>query len=411
MTEHHCSLEALRFALNHLYEPQVLRTSPLVGALAAAGRANVPSALQRTLTDAIEALKPSADLPAHSRAWRTYEVLFYRYVQQCSQQEVADQLGVSTRHLKREQRSALEALAHVLRERFGLAIDVRGEAEPDEPHDSESAPSVDSELRWLRELPPGTRADLGEVLPAVLELLRPMIAQHAVRPQVDGIDQVPSVAAHPIALREVLLSLLTVAVRQAEGGELAISASSAAGHVEVRILGEDPRRRHPLGPAEVASLAMAGRLASLCGGSVISSADAGAFTAALALPGLEQVSVLVVDDNADTLRLLERHATGTTYRIVGVQNPARIFDVAGEVVPRAIVLDVMMPEMDGWELLGRLRQHPDTSRVPVLVCTILAQEELAFSLGANAFLRKPFSRLDLLGALDRLTGPAGPGLR
>jgi CheY-like chemotaxis protein len=73
-----------------------------------------------------------------------------------------------------------------------------------------------------------------------------------------------------------------------------------------------------------------------------------------------------------------------------------------------VLLDVMMPEVDGWELLGQLRQNPATSHLPVVVCTILPQEELARSLGANAFLQKPISRDDFLRVLDELLkGSAG----
>ena len=60
-----------------------------------------------------------------------------------------------------------------------------------------------------------------------------------------------------------------------------------------------------------------------------------------------------------------------------------------------------MPQVDGWEVLGRLRQHPLNSHIPTIVCTILAQEELALSLGASAFVRKPVTRQAFLAALDR----------
>ena len=66
----------------------------------------------------------------------------------------------------------------------------------------------------------------------------------------------------------------------------------------------------------------------------------------------------------------------------------------------------MMPQLDGWELLGRLRQHPRTSYIPIVVHTILPQEELALSLGASAFIQKPVTRQAFLAALDQLTRPA-----
>jgi CheY-like chemotaxis protein len=61
----------------------------------------------------------------------------------------------------------------------------------------------------------------------------------------------------------------------------------------------------------------------------------------------------------------------------------------------------MLPGVDGWEILGRLREHPTTSSVPVIISTILLQEDLALSLGAAGFLRKPFTQTALLAALDQ----------
>ncbi len=69
----------------------------------------------------------------------------------------------------------------------------------------------------------------------------------------------------------------------------------------------------------------------------------------------------------------------------------------------------MMPDMDGWEALGRLRQHPLTQHVPVIICTILYEQELALSLGASGYLRKPFTREAFLAALDQLS-PGEPDL-
>ena len=79
--------------------------------------------------------------------------------------------------------------------------------------------------------------------------------------------------------------------------------------------------------------------------------------------------------------------------------------------PRGIVLDVMMPEVDGWQMLGRLRRHPVTGHIPILICSIVSQEELAFSLGARGFLRKPVTRKNLLDALELLVESEDKGSR
>jgi CheY-like chemotaxis protein len=76
-----------------------------------------------------------------------------------------------------------------------------------------------------------------------------------------------------------------------------------------------------------------------------------------------------------------------------------------------IVLDVMMPEEDGWMLLGQFREHPRMRGIPIIICTIVPQEQLALSLGAAQFLRKPVTRAMLLAALDRQVDrpPIAPG--
>ena len=69
-------------------------------------------------------------------------------------------------------------------------------------------------------------------------------------------------------------------------------------------------------------------------------------------------------------------------------------------MPDIILLDVLLQNIDGWELLGRFRAHPHLGERPVIVCTILPQRDLALILGAAGFLSKPFSQRQLLAALD-----------
>ena len=176
-----CSLADLRHALRHLYEPRALLASPLarVRLLVAESEPDTALALRLALTRAIEALKPGLDAPAQAPARRAYEILYYRYVQQSTMEEVAEQLGLSPRHLKREQRKALERLAQVLGERYHLHIelDEADESEPAaEPADEEPAPAR-AAVQWEAHAPPGQATDLEAVVPAVLRLVQPVAAR------------------------------------------------------------------------------------------------------------------------------------------------------------------------------------------------------------------------------------------
>ena len=128
---------------------------------------------------------------------------------------------------------------------------------------------------------------------------------------------------------------------------------------------------------------MAQHLAELCGGRLVAGPANEPFEVSLTFPALGQLPVLAIDDNVGTLNLLQRYTAGTRYRLVGIQDPEQALRVAEQLHPQIVVLDVMMPRLDGWEVLGRLLQHPVVGQLPIVVCTILAQEELALALGAE----------------------------
>ncbi len=145
-------LDALRTALNHLYDPDALRRSPLAAAFGVADRLDTPAALQRILSAAIESLRPTT---ANPQAQRFYDILLFRYVQQATQEEVAHQLAISPRQLRREQTAAIEMLACALDAQRCGAVATAGEASVP----AAGRPTAD-DLRWLRERPPDAAADL-----------------------------------------------------------------------------------------------------------------------------------------------------------------------------------------------------------------------------------------------------------
>jgi len=114
--------------------------------------------------------------------------------------------------------------------------------------------------------------------------------------------------------------------------------------------------------------------------------------------------VLVIDDNADWLVLLQRYAAGSHYQVVGTRDPATARSLVEKVQPAVIFLDVMMQGIDGWQILSELRHEPVTSRLPIIICTILPVEDLALSLGATAFLHKPVTQDQFLQILDQQIG-------
>ena len=112
--------------------------------------------------------------------------------------------------------------------------------------------------------------------------------------------------------------------------------------------------------------------------------------------------LLIIDDNQGLLDLLHRYLTGQPCLMTGTRSGTEGLRLAEETAPDAIVVDVMMPDMDGWDVLQRLCVNPRTAGIPVIVCSVLGDPGLARALGASLYLRKPIDRETFLAALREL---------
>jgi len=106
------------------------------------------------------------------------------------------------------------------------------------------------------------------------------------------------------------------------------------------------------------------------------------------------------------IRLFERYLQGQGYLVQGATSVDQAEEMLDRIHPDVVILDVMMPDRDGWEVLQTLRRSlrrsEAGSKARVLVCSIINDPQLAKALGANGFLHKPVDRASLLQALDRL---------
>ena len=387
--------------LQGLYDPNHLRTTPLADLLAVADKTDTPSAVRDKLIEAIEALKPRSNISSNSRAWRIYDILFYSYVQQFSKQEVADQIGLSTRHLRREQHSAIKALVDYLWQHLNL--DQQADEHPPLQQTQNSSEVIDRELSWVKELSPKDPVNFYQALSSVVELTRNLAEHYQISLHVNLPESLPDLAAHPTALRQVLISLLTIAIRRSAGGQVNMFVQSSQTETIFCINGvpAHPSAKATFSEDDAIGLEIAHSLVDTWGGSLVLPSNTPGFEATMTLPALACVPVLVIDDNVDALHLLQRYTSGSRYRLIGTQDPREALLLAKENSPQIIVMDVMMPEIDGWELLAHLQQTPLTASIPLIICTILPQKELALSVGADGFIQKPVSRAQFLSVLDQ----------
>jgi PAS domain S-box-containing protein len=115
----------------------------------------------------------------------------------------------------------------------------------------------------------------------------------------------------------------------------------------------------------------------------------------------EQSTVLVIDDDPNALDLLGRTLQGAGVRVVTASDGRGALRLARTLRPAAITLDVIMPEMDGWEVLRELKIDPETRDIPVVMVTMTDDRDMGYTLGATEFLTKPIERDQLVQLLAR----------
>ena len=116
-------------------------------------------------------------------------------------------------------------------------------------------------------------------------------------------------------------------------------------------------------------------------------------------------TILIIEDDFLAARLLERQLSSEGYRILIAHNGLQGLQTCQKERPDLVLLDLMLPGMDGFEVLSRLRSDPRTAEISVVVIsakTDPADQEIATRMGANAYLTKPFSRAELLETVHAL---------
>jgi len=115
----------------------------------------------------------------------------------------------------------------------------------------------------------------------------------------------------------------------------------------------------------------------------------------------ENGTLLVIDDDDIVRNLFETYLTKVGYRVAVAASGEEGLKLAKKLRPDAITLDVMMPGMDGWQVLAQLKAEPELAHIPVIMLTMVEDKDIGYSLGAAEYLTKPISRHQLINVLRK----------
>jgi signal transduction histidine kinase/CheY-like chemotaxis protein len=249
-----------------------------------------------------------------------------------------------------------------------------------------------------------------------------------------------SVRADPTRFKQVLMNLIGNAIKfTPEGGDIRLLAHRLDEGVRVEVrdsgpgipveeqkrifeafyrLGETDKKTEGTG----LGLAITRRLVELHGGTLGLESQPGSgscffFTLPVAeavvrhevqasrweIQTAEFPRILVIEDDRAAAQLLQSHLTSAGYDVVLCDQPGRALEMAAELQPSAVTMDIIMKPVNGWELLSTFKTDPRTARIPVVLVTIIDQPATGASLGADEYIVKPVIKATLLAAVERCT--------
>lgn len=382
-------VDLVKDALEHLYDFPYLERHPLgQRALATRRSTELPGQhLRKKLLAVIESLSPQAGVPFRSPQARLHNVIRLRYVEGMTVQETAHELRVSLRQTYRDLRRGEESIAAVLWVQ-------QANTDTRQSPSAVALSSVEAELEQLklRVQLTGLRSLIKDAQKAVERLA----LQQAVDFNVELPTESVTVSTDPVVARQVLVNLFSHTVQQAQAGtvKLVLTADNAQTALNLRY---KPETKTTDQSAANLAIELAERL-----GWDIRQEEQGAIRVVTLQISVYGPTILVIDDNQGLVDLLNHFLTDHACRVVAAASGQEGLQLAQQFRPDAVILDIMMPEMDGWELLQRLRGYRTLAETPIIICSVFNDPELAYSLGASLFLPKPISRDKVLTALQQV---------
>jgi signal transduction histidine kinase/CheY-like chemotaxis protein len=291
--------------------------------------------------------------------------------------------------------------------------------------------------------------ELVNVAPLVDDVIgtaRQLAEQNGNRLSADAPENLGRLLVDPMRLKQILLNLLSNACKFTKDGEVTLRIRQVAdggGWIEFVVsdngIGMTPEQQDKLfedftqADASTArrfggtglGLAITRKLARMMGGDVTVMSEAGkgsTFTArlpssgeapaaAVSEPGRDGAraprsdTILVIDDDPTARELISHQLEAEGFSVVTATGGLEGLQRAKELRPRAITLDVNMPDLDGWSVLAALRQDAQLSDVPVIMVTILDEQRRGMALGAVGHLTKPIDRERLNVMVRRFHSP------
>jgi CheY-like chemotaxis protein len=389
--------EVIKDMLGNLYDTAAIETHPMIQSVVPtthSSSGNRGEYLRTLILEAIEQLRPPRkEESINSPEWRPYHIIYKRYVEGMGIQELSDQLAISTRQMRRDHHRAFMALTEIL----------WAKCNPDEQKkpgekESETAPVIEVHNEIIN-------AD--ETTRGVCKMLKYRFDEKGVSLTIHTPENSTPIITDRVILRQALIGIFNQSLHIQNGHEILIDFRSGENRVDICITLHVSALWEPASVEEIDDDLNAVRYwCSMINATLeeqISKEEYGQLIRwTIALPISNQRILMVIDDQPAVVSMFKRYLSQSNLLAIGVEHPDQAIEMARLLQPVLITLDVMMPQMDGWELLQMLKLDKKIQHIPIVVCSAWDDPDLSRLLGAAAFLKKPVTQKMLLETIDRL---------
>jgi CheY-like chemotaxis protein len=400
--------EELREALTHLQDPDY-QPSPLICVVIGCDPQSGAVPVQNAIAQAIKELDPPGQYPVGASARKNFDVLYHRFILGFTQEKTAELLQMSVRSLGRAQREATHTLGRALWQvslaRVTSTFE-KNQHDITQPQDRLESEPVDwrsqlrKELSSLQVGAPGALASVPEAIHSVVQLESALAGVHHINLVVKPMPANLVASIHPSALRQILILAVAQMARCVAAGDLTIECTRSLHSVQVALFGRPTPGTPPFDSGFIQEIL------ALQEGSASIYMEGDLLFFKISLPASFEITVLVVDDNPDMVHFYRRCTAGTRYQVIDAGRELHSLPEIETLHPDIIVLDLMLPDINGWDLLAQLHKSAITGSIPVIICSIIGEEDLAAALGAALYLPKPVLPRTFIQALDQVLHPA-----
>ena len=379
----------VRELLRHLYDFPFLQRQILVLPSSEIGHPPIELSGQRVrklVLDALEKIGAEKSLPFRSSHARIYNLLRLRYIEGMEVKQVAQELGLSQRQVYRDLCSGDEHIASIIWENLCDLPNIR---------EKEISTETGIEGSHLRTEPKFQPTDMNELVNEVCNTLGPLSAQRSISIDLHLPERSVIIPTDEMIARQVITGLLSQAIQQTSTGSLEADLITQGDDCLLQVV------FHAMSIPEKRSDPSIDFYAQNLGWSLHQQVNADQVEIVIKINAFQQ-TCLVIDDHQGFVELLERYLADYSLHVVASNNGPKGIELSQQLQPKVILLDVMIPEMDGWQILQRLHSTPATRTIPVIVCSVFYDPDLAYTLGAVYVLKKPVRKEELITALKKI---------